>query len=512
MKFRYLIALSATILRLHAIEEASPAKIRLIYNTLDPQSVAQHLALYELYPDSPVGKQALSDALRLLSGSTFDNMLQQLTSLKDAVQGIINLINKQPGEICPDITEEALTNIEKLAANLPHKKLLGHSVWSEEEVLRLPSEEIDLARGLFLSEALESENTQKTIRSYEAMLDLMALQILARLPDYPTALDKIRTINDFIFFEMGFRFPPHSKSVKDIDIYSFLPTVIDSRKGVCLGVSILYLCLAQRLDLDLEIITPPGHIFVRYENGKKSINIETTARGIHLEDETYLSIDTRNLQRRTIKQAIGMAHFNQAAFFWQKNDHEKALKSYLKAIPYIPDDLTIKELMGYNYLLVGDLEKGRELMEEVKDYLPDFAVSKQTVAQDFLNGNVDVEGIRAIFMFVDEDRKSLLLKKDALEKTLQAFPNFRAGLFSLAGTWLQLHRLGEALEVLEKYHELDDSDPSIEYYLAELYAQRMDYNKSWDHFKRAEQLTLQRNHKPKALKHFQQKLSSIAPE
>src|SRR5205807_1806234 len=94
-----------------------------------------------------------------------------------------------------------------------------------------------------------------------------------------------------------------------------------SRQGVCLGVSILYLCLAQRLDLDLEIITPPGHIYLRYPGKEQMINIETTARGINLPSDTYLGINTRKLEKRTLKEVIGMAFFNQASVYWEKGDY-----------------------------------------------------------------------------------------------------------------------------------------------------------------------------------------------
>ena len=111
---------------------------------------------------------------------------------------------------------------------------------------------------------------QEEIRQYEASLDLMALQVLARLPENPTPEDKIAEINRFIFQEMQFRFPPHSLYAKDVDLYTFLPSVLDGREGVCLGVSILYLCIAQRLELPLDIITPPGHIYISYP-GKESL-------------------------------------------------------------------------------------------------------------------------------------------------------------------------------------------------------------------------------------------------
>jgi regulator of sirC expression with transglutaminase-like and TPR domain len=483
-----------------------------LYDSLDQKSVTKHLALYELYPDTPIGQQALQDALGLLCGNTSIDALQQIPDFKLIIDGIINLVNKPANENCPLLSEEVLNCIEDLAKRLPHKNLKGSRVWSEEEVLALPAEEIDLARGLLLSDIGNTPEARQKIGSYEAMLDLMALQIMARLPSKAVAEEKIRALNDFIFFEMGFRFPPHSQSVKDIDLYSFLPSVMDSRKGVCLGVSILYICLAQRLDIPLEIITPPGHIFVRYHKKNKTINIETTARGIHLDDEVYLNIDTRSLQTRSMKETIGMAHFNQAAVYWQLQDHERALRSYLKAAPYLPGDKLLQELMGYAYLVQGDMEKGMELMKHVKDHVPEYAVSQRNVALDILEGNANGEGILAILMFVDENRASLLNKKEALEKVLHQYPRFRAGLFSLAGTWLQLHRYGEALSVLERYHEIDDTDPSVEYYLAELYALRMNYNKAWEHLKQAEFLVAQRDHAPLALKKFRQQLCAISPE
>ena len=127
---------------------------------------------------------------------------------------------------------------------------------------------------------------------------------LARLPIHATDEEKIRAISHFIFHEKRFRFPPHSLYAKDIDTYTFLSSVLDSRLGVCLGVSILYLSIAERLDLPLEIITPPGHIYIRYRKGEEIQNIETTARGIHLPNRAYLGINTRKLQERNKKQVI----------------------------------------------------------------------------------------------------------------------------------------------------------------------------------------------------------------
>lgn len=492
----------------------TPPNIRTLYNSLDVQSISQHLAFYDLYPNTDEGHLALNQAWRLMAGpeGKFNAEISQLPNSAAAIQSIVHLVNKKPDDDLKALDESELSLIEKAAARLPHRQLKGHHVTSEQEVLALKPEEIDLARGLFLSQMGNTPDALQKIRSYEAMIDLMALQILARIAIDAPAEKKIRAINDFIFFDQGFRFPPHSLYAKDIDVYTFLPSVLDSRKGVCLGVSILYICLAQRLNLNLEMITPPGHIYVRYRNGDRIINIETTARGIDIDSEFYLSVDTRSLQQRNIKEVIGLAHFNQAAVFLQNKDFEKAVSAYEKSLAYVPDDMLTKEFLGYNYLFVGRKEDGEKMMRLVENHVPDYAVNGDTMASDYLNGHVDADGIKAIFMPVDEKRDSIVKKKEELEKIIEKYPKFRNGVFYLATAWLQLHREAEALEVLKRYHELVKDDPTAEYYSAMINMERFNYCQAWDHLRAAEKLTEARNHKPKALSDLRKMLGTICPE
>jgi len=215
---------------------------------------------------------------------------------------------------------------------------------------------------------------------------------------------------------------------------------------------------------------------------------------------------------RNIKEVIGLAHYNDASVYWQQKNYEKTLASYKKALPYLPDDMLLRELMGYNYIMLDRRDEGEELLRSVKNHVPDYAVYGPTIASDFLSGAVDCEGIKILFMHVDETRKSILAKKQALEKTLEKYPCFREGLLNLAIAWLQLHRGGEALEALKKHHLLDPNNPEAEYYLSVLYAQRFDYNKAWEHLRQTEALVQKRNHKPKALKLLRKELTACCPE
>lgn len=491
---------------------ATPSSIKTLYSSLDPLSLTQHMAFYELYPETEEGKKALSHAWSLLRTAGKVKMLPSLFLPQFDIQAIVSLVTRQPSDPAVRLKDEQLEAIDSLASQFSNRKLKGYTVWTKVEVLSLPTEEIDLCRGLLIEQFEDSKNFKDDIRQYEANLDLMALQILARLPENATHFDKIKEINRYIFQEMQFRFPPHSLYAKDIDLYTFLPSVLDSRQGVCLGVSILYLCLAQRLDLPLEIITPPGHIYVRYNDGKKIINIETTARGINPPSEMYLGLNTRKLEERTMKEVIGMAFFNQASVYWQRGDHELCVKLYEKALPYMPDDKLLHMFLGLNYLFIGKKVEGEKLLKPLKNHLFDFAVAPETLTTDYLLGNVSAEGIQSIFMPVDETRESIVNKQRELKKLLKKHPKFRGGILQLAVSYLQLARTGEALNVLTRYHNLDSGDPTVEYYLSIVCAERYDFNKSWEYLKRAEAITAARDHHPAALRGLRGKLRTICPE
>ncbi|MBA2368263.1 MAG: hypothetical protein H0V82_04470 [Candidatus Protochlamydia sp.] len=482
----------------------------MLYNSLDPTSLSQHLALYELYPNHIMGKKALQDACQLLYGK--NNLISSVNAFplsNSAIHAVINLVNKDGNKETPSLPEVELVEFFKLSRLLPHYQLKGHHVWQEKEVWELPAEQIDLARALFLS---QFESDKGRIATYEAQIDLMALQVLARLPKGASDEEKISAINTLIFDEMEFRFPPHSLHTKDIDVYTFLPSVIDSHRGVCLGVSILYLCLAQRLDLKLEMVTPPGHIYVRHQGKNKITNIETTARGIHLNCESYLGVNVKSLQQRTIKEVIGLAHFNQASLYLQDGSFEKAYQAYQKCRPYLPSDPLLKELTGYVCLLTERLSQGELLLNEMKNYIPEYAVKGSSLAEDYLNGRVNCEGIALLFSRTEENRAALLEKKEMLEQLLIVYPRFRTGLLQLAMTWLKLHRMGEAMEVLQAYHQLDPDDPETNYYLAILSIHRLDYLKAWNHLRQIEGLLHQCGHQVKDVKELRQMLTKKSPE
>lgn len=479
---------------------AASSQLGALLSSLDPSSVSQALALYELYPETNEGKEALHRAMQLLAAEA-----QIPKGVSEKLAPLVLWANRSKAE---SLSEEQLALVERIASLLPNRRLRGYQANSFEELLELSAEEVDVGKALFLS---DHSSSKEEMRRYMAKLDLMAIQVLARVGFDASAREKIEALNQYLFQELHIRFPPHSLYAKDVDVYTFLSSVLDNHLGVCLGVSNLYLALAQRMGLVLEPVTPPGHIYLRYANGEELINIETTARGIHLPTEEYLGVTLGELPPRTYLEVLGMTQVNAASLMLGKGEYQKAALLYDRAAPFLQNDPFISELRGFAHLLSGN-EEGLDWLLHAQEMAEEQPLASRRLAEDYLQGHVNLEGISMIFLEVDETRASILRKQEALLELLEEYPHFRSGLLSLAIGYLQLGRVKDALVPLLKFHELDPENVEVEYYLTVLFAQRFHFEEAWKHLRLAEALTQRKGFTPKILKILRKKLAIKCPE
>jgi tetratricopeptide (TPR) repeat protein len=504
-----LISISSVSLKNLPGIEPKTKSLKTIYNKLNPKSALEHFAFYELYPETYEGKQSLKKAWKLLKQDTDTS----ITMPNIDINMMISLVNNQSVSNTEIIDEKTLSFLESLGKTLKNRKLKGYNQLDPNIIKDLPVNEIDLSRALLVEDLGNDKESIYKIRYYEVCLDLMALQILSKLKDNYKPIDLVHAINDFIFYDMRFRFPPQSYQNTKIDVYTLLSSVMDSRRGVCLGVSILYLSLAQRLGLDLEIITPPGHIYVRYKDENNKItNIETTARGVNYPSEVYLSIETKKLQQRNIKEVVGLAFMNQASVYWGNNKYDETIKLYEKAMRYLEDDLLIKYFLGLNYLFVNKVEEGKKLLKLTKELHSEFSTTNDTLAIDFLDKKADIEAIKTVFLNTDATKESIIKKQESLKKVIEKFPKFRSAIMQLASSYLQLGREKEALIYLNKFYEIDQTDPSVNYYLSVLFYERYDYKNSWKYLQNTKKILEKHNHDPKALKELEDALKIKYPK
>ncbi|MDO1528622.1 transglutaminase family protein [Fulvimonas sp. R45] len=81
-----------------------------------------------------------------------------------------------------------------------------------------------------------------------------------------------------------------------------LSTYLDTRKGNCVSMPLLYVILGQKLGLDVTLATAPLHVFVKFRRDDGIwINIETTSGGT-LRDQGY--VDQFHIQPRALFTGI----------------------------------------------------------------------------------------------------------------------------------------------------------------------------------------------------------------
>lgn len=99
------------------LDAANENKTRVLFNSLNVSSVAQHLAFYQLYSDTSEGRKALNHVWYLLSppNEKEQHAFQILPDFSPATNAIINLVNKQSDETTSTLTDSELRAIDELA-------------------------------------------------------------------------------------------------------------------------------------------------------------------------------------------------------------------------------------------------------------------------------------------------------------------------------------------------------------------------------------------------------------
>jgi regulator of sirC expression with transglutaminase-like and TPR domain len=163
-------------------------------------------------------------------------------------------------------------------------------------------------------------------------------------PEVNRAVDEGQIVDAFrrvLLAEEGF---VYDKSSSDPGNY-LLETVLARKKGNCLGLSMLYLSLADRLDLPFRGVYVPSHCFVRYEGKSVRRNVEFAERGANWKDERYrrefrVRPERPYLVSLTPMEMVGVFLKTLGAGYSRKGREEEALRLYDEAerlYPGLPD-------------------------------------------------------------------------------------------------------------------------------------------------------------------------------
>lgn len=121
------------------------------------------------------------------------------------------------------------------------------------------------------------------MNDYKGKLDKMAQDIEARLTMINTdiraipPLDVLNTINNYLFVEKLFK--GNTEKFFETD-NSYINRVIDTKNGIPISLSIIYILLAKRIGIPIHGINLPGHFIIKYSDERDEFFIDPFNKGV----------------------------------------------------------------------------------------------------------------------------------------------------------------------------------------------------------------------------------------
>lgn len=205
------------------------------------------------------------------------------------------------------------------------------------------------------------------IKKFDQQLARMAQELSGRLQGVDGPQNIIGVLNEYIYENQKFRVDRSRLFESTVDEL-LLTRVLDEKKGYCLSLSLLYLALAERLDLPFRGVMVPGHFFVRYRDGGQGVNIETTSAGDHYDDSYYQRFYLKNfndgvsLKDLTKKEVIAVYLSNLANAYKLQGHHVKAQEMFKLVMKVIPERASLYVNLGNAY------ERDKKIFKAIVQY------------------------------------------------------------------------------------------------------------------------------------------------
>ncbi|MDO8769731.1 MAG: tetratricopeptide repeat protein [Burkholderiaceae bacterium] len=126
-------------------------------------------------------------------------------------------------------------------------------------------------------------------------MDQLLARLKRRIPHDSPALQRLRALNQFFFRDMGFG--GNVNNYYDAD-NSYMSAVLRTRRGIPISLAVLWLELAQGLDLDAHGVAFPGHFMVKVSLPKGQVVIDPfTGQSLSREDLSERLVPFQKEQR-----------------------------------------------------------------------------------------------------------------------------------------------------------------------------------------------------------------------
>jgi len=221
----------------------------------------------------------------------------------------------------------------------------------------IPENKIDV--GLVALKLAKDIHPKLNIKAYSAKIDKLAARAKTLANGSALPNIKVGCINTVLFKEEGLRYNFSDPLGENIDT-ELISGVLDSQKGSCYSLPLVYLAVAQRLGYPIYPVIAPQHVFLRYVDPSYTMqNIEPTFKGFYTSDETYIEtfhitpkqIKTgAYLRTLTYKEYLGEMIACNGEYWYNNGDYDRGLYYTAAARRLFPKSADICKMFGY-YLI-----------------------------------------------------------------------------------------------------------------------------------------------------------------
>ncbi|MDT7042466.1 transglutaminase-like domain-containing protein [Candidatus Nitronereus thalassa] len=194
------------------------------------------------------------------------------------------------------------------------------------------TEEVNLEAGAFLIARTAYPDLE--VQSYQRQIEDIANILKQRCEPGLAPRQAIQTINQHMFVELGFK-----GNIQDYynPNNSFLHQVLDHRIGIPISLSVLYLLIAQRLNVPVVGVGMPGHFMVRLK--AEPVFIDCFNQGVVLSekdcakflDKYGVDFDSHYLDPVSNNQILARMIRNLVAIY-QKRDESNLAEQFTRLL------------------------------------------------------------------------------------------------------------------------------------------------------------------------------------
>ena len=215
------------------------------------------------------------------------------------------------------------------------------------------------------------------LAAVQAEVDALGAKLRQRLAPDASAVARLRLLNQFFYRELGFTgnvnhyYDPHN---------SYLQRVLATRRGIPISLAVLYMELAQHVDLDIKGVGFPGHFLMKLSVPSGDIIIDpldgSSLSREELEERLTPFLTQHadsapiplavHLQTATPRAILARMLHNLKAIFMAQELWQKVLEVQQRLVVLLPDAVGERRDRGLAY---AHLECPQAALDDLESYL-----------------------------------------------------------------------------------------------------------------------------------------------